>query len=136
MEPADRRLHSRRDRAAEAGAGGGRVGTPGSSAEPVSVALVLHHVVLVTLREDVTDAEIVAVLDGFAALPAAIAQIRSYDFGRDAGLSPNDFDIVLVATFESVEEFMAYREHPAHQGFRRDLLVPASSSITSTQFFT
>ena len=96
----------------------------------------LHHVVLVTLRDGVTDTEVEAVLDGFASLPPAIDQIRSYDVGRDAGLSPNDFGIVLVATFDSVEDFRAYREHPAHTAFRRDLLVPASSDITSTQFLT
>ena len=96
----------------------------------------LHHVVLVTLRDDATDAEVDAVLEGFASLPPAISQIRSYDVGRDAGLSPNDFGVVLVATFDSVEDFLAYREHPAHVAFRRDRLVPASASITSTQFFT
>ena len=96
----------------------------------------VHHVVLVTLRDGVGDAEVDAVLAGFATLPSAISQIRSYDFGRDAGLSPNDFGVVLVATFDSVEDFRAYREHPAHVAFRQDLLVPASSAITSTQFLT
>jgi Stress responsive A/B Barrel Domain len=96
----------------------------------------LHHVVLVTLKEGVTDAAVDAVLDGFAALPPTVPQIRRYDFGRDAGLSPNDFGLVLVATFDSTEDFAAYREHPAHQAFRRDLLIPVSENITSTQFFT
>ena len=96
----------------------------------------LHHVVLVTLKEGITDGEVDAVLTGFAALPPAIAQIRSYDFGRDAGLSPNDFGVVLVATFDSTEDFTTYREHPAHQAFRTSLLVPASERITSTQFLT
>jgi hypothetical protein len=94
----------------------------------------LHHVVLVTLRADATDAEVDAVLEGFASLPPAIPEIRTYDVGREAGLSPNDFGIVLVATFDSVEDFSAYREHPAHVSFRQDLLVPVSTGITSTQF--
>jgi len=97
---------------------------------------VLHHVVLVTLRDGATDAEVDAVLAGFAALPTAIAGIRSYDVGRDAGLSPNPFGIVLVATFDDAEAFAAYRAHPVHVAFRRDLLEPAARDITSTQFFT
>jgi Stress responsive A/B Barrel Domain len=101
---------------------------------PISVPGVLHHVVLVTLRDHITDAEVEAVLEGFASLPPAISQIRSYEFGRDAGLTPNDFGVVLVATFDTVEDFQTYREHPAHVAFRRDLLVPASAAITSTQF--
>jgi len=93
-------------------------------------------VVLITLKDGISDAEVDAVLEGFASLPGAIPQIRSYDFGREAGLSPNDFGVVLIARFDSVEDFAAYREHPAHQDFRRDLLVPASADITSTQFVT
>jgi hypothetical protein len=96
----------------------------------------LHHVVLVSLRADVTDEEIDTVLEGFATLPPTIPQIRTYDVGRDAGLSPNDFDLVLVASFDSVEDFRAYREHPAHVAFRQDLLRPVSAGITSTQFLT
>ncbi|HXX91208.1 MAG TPA: Dabb family protein [Acidimicrobiales bacterium] len=96
----------------------------------------LHHVVLVTFKEDVTDAQVDAVLQGFAALPAAIPQIRTYDFGRDAGLSPNPFGVVLVATFDSIEDFAAYRAHPAHTSFRGDVLVPAAQDIMSSQFFT
>jgi hypothetical protein len=94
----------------------------------------LYHVVLVTVKDDVTDAPIDDLLTGFGALPAAIPQIRSYDFGRDAGLSPNRLGVVLVATFDSVEDFAAYREHPAHQRLRRDLLLPISQDITTTQF--
>jgi Stress responsive A/B Barrel Domain len=96
----------------------------------------LHHVVVITLKNGVSDSQVDAVLDGFASLPAAIPQIRAYNFGRDAGLSPNRFSLALVAKFDSVENFTAYRDHPAHQAFVRHLLVPVAESRESIQFFS
>lgn len=88
------------------------------------------------MKGGVTDGQVDDLLSGFTALPAAIPQIRSYDFGRDAGLSPNPFGVVLVATFDSVQDFAAYREHPAHTALRRGLLVPIAEEITTTQFIS
>ena len=96
----------------------------------------LHHVVFITLKRGTPDAQVDAMLAGFASLPGAISQIRSYDFGRDAGLSPSDVDVLLVATFDSVEEFTAYREHPAHVTFVHDLLEPICTDRTSAQLLT
>jgi hypothetical protein len=95
----------------------------------------LHHVVVITLKDGVTDGQVNAVLEGFASLPAAIPHIHSYHFGRDAGLSQGSFALALVAEFDSAEAFAAYREHPAHTDFVRDLLGPVSESRTSIQFY-
>lgn len=103
-------------------------------ARPRSLSVVLYHIVLVTLRDDVSDAQVDLLLEGFAGLPAAIPEIRTYDFGREAGISPNEFGVVLVATFDSVDDLLTYREHPAHRSFRQDLLVPIAREITATQF--
>lgn len=94
----------------------------------------LYHVVLVTVKDGITDEQVDELLEGFAALASIVPRIRSFDVGRDAGLSPNPFGVVLVATFDGVDDFTAYRGHPAHVAFRRDLLEPLSADITSTQF--
>jgi hypothetical protein len=96
----------------------------------------LHHVVVITLKDGITDTQVNAVLEGFATLPAAIPQIRSYDFGRDAGLSQGSFALALVATFDSVDDFTTYRDHGAHLAFVRDLLGPVAENRASIQFFT
>jgi hypothetical protein len=96
----------------------------------------LHHVVVITLKDGITDGQVSAVLDGFASLPAAIPQIRSYHAGRDGGLSQHSFDLALVAQFDSVDDFAAYREHPAHVDFVSQLLGPVSQTRDSIQFFS
>ena len=94
----------------------------------------IHHVVVITLKDGITDEQVSAVLEGFATLPAAIPQIRSYHFGRDLGLSQNSFALALVAEFDSAEDFAIYREHPAHTDFVSHLLGPVSQSRASIQF--
>jgi hypothetical protein len=95
---------------------------------------VLHHVVLITLNDQATDAAVSDVLDGLAVLPAAIPELRSLDCGRDAGVSDGAADLAIVATFESVEDFEAYRVHPAHVAVGRDLLRPIMASAQTSQF--
>jgi hypothetical protein len=95
----------------------------------------LNHVVLVTLNEGVPEEQVAAALAALAALPAAIPQIRSFDCGRNAGLNPNSVDLALIAKFDNVEDYNAYREHPLHQAFGRDHLLPISQTRTIIQFF-
>jgi len=96
----------------------------------------LHHVVLITLKDGVTDEQVDAALEGLAALPAVIPEIRAYDVGRDAGLSPNGVGMALVGKFDSVEDFTTYRDHPAHAALARDLLVPIAEKFATIQFFS
>jgi hypothetical protein len=96
----------------------------------------LNHVILVELKEGVTDAQADAALEGYAALQAVIPEIRACTVGRDAGLNPNAADMALITKFNSVEDFASYREHPAHVAFGRDVLLPISEKRTLIQFFS
>lgn len=95
----------------------------------------LNHVVLFTLKEGVSEAQVDAALEALAALPDAIPEIRSFDCGRDAGLSANSAEMALVATFDSAEDFATYRQHPAHKAFVHDVLLPISETRTVVQFY-
>jgi len=48
-------------------------------------------------------------------LPAKIDEIQEYEVGINIGESSAAFDIVLISGFSDVDEFNAYRKHPAHQ---------------------
>lgn len=96
----------------------------------------LTHVVLITLKEGVTEEQADAALAALAALPAAIPEIRSLSCGRDAGISQTDVALAMVATFDNADDFAAYRAHPAHQAFGRDVLLPISDTRTISQFYS
>ena len=41
--------------------------------------------------------------------------IRRYDFGADAGISPGNYEFVVVADFDDVDGYLVYRDHPVHR---------------------
>ncbi|GAB2454212.1 hypothetical protein HD599_002930 [Conyzicola lurida] len=49
-----------------------------------------------------------------AALPAVIPQILSLQVGTNVAYPENNWDVVLVADYESLEDLEAYQVHPDH----------------------
>ena len=94
----------------------------------------LTHIVLISLKEGITDAQVQAALDGYTALPDAIPEMRSAESGRDVGLTPKSADLALMATFDSTEDFTTYREHPAHQAYAQERVVPIAETFTVIQY--
>lgn len=83
-----------------------------------------RHIVLFTWTPDATPAQIDAVFEGLAGLPDAIPEIRSYTFGRDAGLAEGNYDAAAVGDFDDEEAYRVYAAHPVHQGLVADLIKP------------
>ncbi|MGH8991607.1 MAG: Dabb family protein [Acidimicrobiia bacterium] len=92
-----------------------------------------RHVVMVKFRDDATDEQKQALRDGLATMPEQIPEVRAYRFGDDAGLSPGNFDLVVVADFEDSDAFLTYRDHPAHQKLVADLLRPIITERAAVQ---
>ena len=84
----------------------------------------LRHVVLFRWSESTSDADVAAIADGLATLPAAIPEIDTYRFGRDAGINEGAYDFVVVADFESVDGYLAYRDHPTHKAVLAERIAP------------
>ena len=75
----------------------------------------IRHVVMFRWADDVDAAHVAATTAEFATLPAAIGQIRSYSYGADLGAVASNFDYAVTGEFDSIDDFFAYRDHPAHQ---------------------
>ena len=96
----------------------------------------LRHAVLIWTTEDSTATQQDALIAGLAALPNTIEAIGTYVMGRDEGISPGAPDISLMATFDDVGAFNAYRQHADHVAAVRDLLEPICDRRVSTQLLT
>ncbi len=48
-------------------------------------------------------------------LPSLIPVIRTFEVGTNAGTDPDSYDLVLSATFASLETLKTYSDHPDHQ---------------------
>lgn len=94
----------------------------------------LRHAVLLRLRTDVSDEQVQAVLDGLATMPGKMDFIRRYEFGRDVGVLEGNPQVALVADFDSVDDWLAYQDHPDHQRLVKDVIGPLLESMTRVQY--
>jgi hypothetical protein len=88
---------------------------------------------MLTWNEGTTAAQVAAVGDALGGLPAQIPEIRAYAFGADLGINAGNCDFVVVADFDSVEGYLVYRDHPAHQAVLADVIRPILAARATVQ---
>ena len=77
-----------------------------------------RHVVTFQFHEDATDDQIAAVTRGLETLPGLIPEIADYRVGPDAGIN----------------EYLVYRDHPAHLGVIAEHIRPILASRAAVQY--
>jgi hypothetical protein len=84
-----------------------------------SSSRVLRHIVLFAFKPDATAAEVKAVEEGFAGLPARIPEIIGFEWGHDVSVESKaaGFTHCFIVTFADEAARDAYLPHPAHQEF-------------------
>ncbi|GIH96608.1 Dabb family protein [Planobispora siamensis] len=93
-----------------------------------------RHVVLFTWADDATDEQRAAVVTELGRLPGIIPEIRSYTLGADAGVNQGNHQFALVADFDSVDDYLVYRDHPVHQAVIAEHIKPILASRAAAQF--
>ena len=73
-----------------------------------------RHVVMFQWSDDAPEDQVERVRAGLEDLRSVIPQIRSYVHGSDVGVAEGNFDYVLVADFDNVNDWRVYRDHPVH----------------------
>ena len=84
----------------------------------------IHQVVLVRLRPEATDEQRHTIADGLAALQQRISGIRAMRMGFDLRFRPENFDFGVAVDFETVADYLAYRDHEAHQQVVEKIIRP------------
>jgi hypothetical protein len=74
-----------------------------------------RHVVCFRWADGTTDEQVARLREMLAALPAAIPEVRSYDFGHDAGAAESNYDFAVIADFDDRDGWVAYQQHAEHQ---------------------
>ena len=92
-----------------------------------------RHVVLLRWKPEATPEQRAAVERGLAALPGRIPEIRSYSIGTDAGVNEGNYDLVVVADFEDVDDYLVYRDHADHQAVIREHIAPILAERAAIQ---
>ena len=85
-------------------------------------------------KPETSDAQKQAVREGLAALPAAIPEIRSYQFGDDAAIVNGNFEFAIVADFENASDFETYAAHDAHRKLIAERIRPILQDRAAVQY--
>jgi hypothetical protein len=75
---------------------------------------VIKHIVIFKWREDVTEADVSAVLAQLRALPSVIDALEDYLATPDLGLTDGTGDFAIVASVASPDALRTYLDHPRH----------------------
>ncbi|MGD9331382.1 MAG: Dabb family protein [Desulfobacterales bacterium] len=75
----------------------------------------LHHIVMMKFKPDVSEEDIDRMAQMLDALPERIIEIQTYEFGRDIVGSERSYDFALVSGFANLEALQRYQVHPDHQ---------------------
>jgi hypothetical protein len=95
---------------------------------------VFRHVVLLQFTPEATEGQVESLLAELAALPEAIAEIRAYQFGKDAGVVNGNADLAVVADFDDVDGYRVYATHPEHLRVIKEYIRPIMSSRMAAQY--
>lgn len=93
-----------------------------------------RHVVMFTWTAEATQEQKQAVAERLSELPGRIPQIRRYDLGTDAGINPGNHEFVVVADFAGREDYLVYRDDPAHQAVIEECIRPIVASRAAVQY--
>lgn len=93
-----------------------------------------RHVSMLRWKDDASDAQRDAVREGLRTLPTKIPTIRAYSFGDDARVDEGNHDLVIVADFDDVDGYLAYRDHPDHVALLREHISPILDHRAAAQY--
>jgi hypothetical protein len=96
--------------------------------------MAVRHVVLFRFGEGTTDEQVQALADGLDGMPKAVGVMLDYRHGRDLGINEASYDYAVVGDFATVDDYLAYRDHPDHRALIRDLVTPIVAERCSVQF--
>jgi hypothetical protein len=92
-----------------------------------------RHVVMLRWEARATADQRAAVRDALLALPAQIPEVSRYSVGEDARVNEGNFDLVVVAEFDTVDHYLVYRDHPAHLAVIDELIRPILAARAAVQ---
>lgn len=91
------------------------------------------HLVTFSWRPDVTNDDVVAIIEGLSSLPGQIPELLSYSFGPDLGLREGNADFAVAAVLESPETLPAYLGHPEHVRIIDKFIAPLIATRQAVQ---
>jgi hypothetical protein len=93
-----------------------------------------RHVALFNWTPEATEEQKERVVTELGRLPALIPSLRAYNLGRNAGINPGSYQFALVADFDDLDGYLAYRDNPEHRAIIEEHVTPIVAQRAATQY--
>jgi hypothetical protein len=93
-----------------------------------------RHVALFAWSEGMTDAMEQQFMAELNALAPTLPGVRAYHAGPDEGINAGNFDFAVVADFDDVDSYFAYRDNAEHKDIIRRFSAPHAKSRAAVQY--
>ena len=95
--------------------------------------MTVQHIVVFRWTDDTTPADVAAIGAQLDGLPDKVPSLRDYRYGPDLVLGEGRWDFGIVATFDDLDAWRAYDEHPDHHHVRADVIGPHVAERAAVQ---
>jgi hypothetical protein len=95
---------------------------------------VIHQVIVVRLQDRATDIQRQELAAALRGLQDEIPFVRAMRMGFDLHLRPGNHDFGITVDFDTVNDYLAYREHPAHERVVAECIRPILLERAGTVF--
>lgn len=92
----------------------------------------IRHIAMLGWTEDITPERIDSIEEALKEMPKIMPFIRNYELRRDLGIN-SSHHFVVIADFDSVDDYRAYAANPQHQAVIDELITPATASTARVQ---
>ncbi len=94
----------------------------------------LRHIAMFRWNADTTDDDVAEIAAAINQLVPTIPEIKRYHHGADMGMAQDNFDYVVVADFDNVEDYVTYRDNTDHQAMIVSKIAPCLAERAAVQF--
>lgn len=94
----------------------------------------VRQMILVRWTEHATEEMKRDVAQGLLGLRQQIDVIRDVRLGFDLGFRPDNYDFAVSVDFDCSDDYLAYRDHPAHMQVVTELIRPAMAERAGAVF--
>jgi hypothetical protein len=96
----------------------------------------LHHVVTFHLKSDAPAGQAERICAAIDALASTLPEVRSAAAGADLALREGNASFAVVLTFDDVDAFKVYADHPEHLRIIKEMIAPNIDARHPVQFTT
>lgn len=93
----------------------------------------IRHVSILTFVDEASASQIEAIEAALASLPRRLP-IASYAYGRDLGLNEGNASFGVVADFQTVDDYLMYRDDPEHRRILGEVIGPILRARAAVQY--